>query len=139
MLLSQKFVQLFLATQGEGVVSLDDAAKTLLGGAADISKLKTKVRRLYDIANILTSLNLIEKTQLVDKKPAFKWLGITSGKSTQYNFNKRASPEPRESSFNKRIKVRNSVLTCRVPLTSNEDPLIAGRALSPVCALRRPS
>eukprot|EP00976_Prorocentrum_cordatum_P088280 1187244-Prorocentrum_minimum.AAC.5 len=34
-----------------------------------------QVRRLYDIANILASLNLIEKTHLTDsRKPAFKWL-----------------------------------------------------------------
>ena len=39
--------------------------------------MKTKVRRLYDIANILQSLHLLEKTQLADsRKPAFRWLGI---------------------------------------------------------------
>jgi transcription factor E2F7/8 len=39
--------------------------------------MKTKVRRLYDIANILQSLHLLEKTQLEDsRKPAFRWLGI---------------------------------------------------------------
>lgn len=44
---------------------------------ADASKMKTKVRRLYDIANILQSLHLLEKTQLADsRKPAFRWLGI---------------------------------------------------------------
>lgn len=37
--------------------------------------LKTKVRRLYDIANILSSLNLIEKVHTMYRKPAFKWLG----------------------------------------------------------------
>ncbi|KAF8106653.1 hypothetical protein N665_0136s0025 [Sinapis alba] len=36
----------------------------------------TKVRRLYDIANVLSSMNLIEKTHTLDsRKPAFKWLG----------------------------------------------------------------
>eukprot|EP00854_Cymbomonas_tetramitiformis_P001952 gene1952-2635_t len=74
-LLSQKFVQLFLISRSK-VVSLDDAAKTLLGTCTDFAKLKTKVRRLYDIANILASLHLIEKTHLVDsRKPAFRWLG----------------------------------------------------------------
>src|SRR4051812_42804286 len=35
-----------------------------------------KVRRLYDIANVLTSLRLIEKIHLVQtRKPAFKWMG----------------------------------------------------------------
>ncbi|CAA6672596.1 unnamed protein product [Spirodela intermedia] len=41
-----------------------------------------KVRRLYDIANVLSSLKLIEKTQNSEsRKPAFRWLGI-EGKST---------------------------------------------------------
>lgn len=59
-LLSQKFVQLFLVSRAR-VVSLESAARTLLGSCADQAKLKTKVRRLYDIANILSSLRLIEK------------------------------------------------------------------------------
>ena len=63
-LLSQKFVQLFLVSRAR-VVSLEAAARTLLGSSADSAKLKTKVRRLYDIANILSSLRLIEKTHLV--------------------------------------------------------------------------
>ncbi|XP_024403366.1 uncharacterized protein [Physcomitrium patens] len=74
-LLSQKFVQLFLVSQTQ-VVSLDDAARLLLGGCKDASKFKTKVRRLYDIANILSSLKLIEKTHIAEnRKPAFRWLG----------------------------------------------------------------
>jgi hypothetical protein len=76
-LLSQKFVMLFLVSPTK-VVSLEEAAKILDGGAsaADPGKLKTKVRRLYDIANILASLNVIEKTHLADsRKPAFRWLG----------------------------------------------------------------
>jgi len=73
-LLSQKFVQLFLASK-TNVVSLDTAAKILLGDLADDAKLKTKVRRLYDIANILCSLHLIEKIHIVSsRKPAFIWL-----------------------------------------------------------------
>lgn len=37
-----------------------------------------KVRRLYDIANVLTSLGLIKKVHVREergRKPAFKWLG----------------------------------------------------------------
>jgi hypothetical protein len=30
---------------------------------------------LYDIANVLQALNLIEKTSLLSRKPGFKWLG----------------------------------------------------------------
>ena len=73
--LSQKFVRLFLHAQC-GVVSLESAARRLMDEASiDENRLKTKIRRLYDIANILCSLNLIEKTHLADgsRKPAFKW------------------------------------------------------------------
>lgn len=76
-ILSKKFVRLFLTDQPDVYnteISLDTAAMELLGDEQDTQKLKTKVRRLYDIANILSSLNLIEKVQLADtKKPAFKW------------------------------------------------------------------
>lgn len=37
-----------------------------------------KVRRLYDIANVLTSLGLIKKVHVTEergRKPAFKWIG----------------------------------------------------------------
>ena len=40
--------------------------------------LVAKIRRLYDIANILTSLNLIKKvhvTEVRGRKPAFKYVG----------------------------------------------------------------
>lgn len=86
--LSQRFVQLFLLA-ADRAVSLDQAAVQLLGRSpsdtdplaispaeGDATKLlKTKVRRLYDIANILSSLNLIEKVHSTNRKPAFKWLG----------------------------------------------------------------
>ncbi|CAL8462389.1 g1922 [Coccomyxa elongata] len=81
-LLSQRFIQMFLVAPGDKVVALESAAHMLLeaeGTSADANKLKTKVRRLYDIANILSSLHLLEKTQLPDsRKPAFRWLGIES-------------------------------------------------------------
>ena len=55
-------------------VSLEEAAKHLIDECEDAGKLKTKIRRLYDIANILSSLRLIEKLQLESRKPAFRWL-----------------------------------------------------------------
>lgn len=90
--LSQRFVQLFLLA-GSRPVSLDQAAVQLLGRSpsdvdplavspaeGDSSKLlKTKVRRLYDIANILSSLRLIEKVHTSNRKPSFKWLGPAKG------------------------------------------------------------
>uniref|UniRef100_UPI00398F5359 transcription factor E2F8 isoform X1 n=2 Tax=Pristiophorus japonicus TaxID=55135 RepID=UPI00398F5359 len=79
--MSQKFVMLFLVSKPR-VVSLDTAAKILIGDDQkvdlDHSKFKTKIRRLYDIANVLTSLELIKKvhvTELRGRKPAFKWTG----------------------------------------------------------------
>ena len=73
--LSQKFVRIFLHAH-RGVVSLESAARRLMNKTSiDENRLKTKIRRLYDIANILCSLNLIEKTQMPDgsRKPALKW------------------------------------------------------------------
>ncbi|XP_034471358.1 transcription factor E2F8-like [Hippoglossus hippoglossus] len=79
--MSQKFVMLFLVSYPR-VVSLDVAAKILIGedqGAdQDKNKFKTKVRRLYDIANVLRSLKLIEKVHVTEergRKPAFEWVG----------------------------------------------------------------
>ncbi|XP_019703649.1 E2F transcription factor-like E2FE isoform X2 [Elaeis guineensis] len=87
-LLTQNFVKLFLTTDVSpppplfhaDTVSLDEAARLLLGDGHDSSQMRTKVRRLYDIANVLSSMNLIEKTQQLEtRKPAFRWLG-TKGK-----------------------------------------------------------
>ncbi|KAJ4890377.1 E2F transcription factor-like E2FE [Raphanus sativus] len=74
-LLTQNFIKLFVCSQAR-IISLDEAAKSLLGDAHSTSIMRTKVRRLYDIANVLSSMNLIEKTHTLDsRKPAFKWLG----------------------------------------------------------------
>ncbi|GLT48081.1 hypothetical protein SLA2020_217220 [Shorea laevis] len=74
-LLTQNFVKLFLCSNVK-LISLDEAAKLLLGNAENMSVMRTKVRRLYDIANVLSSMNLIEKTHTLDtRKPAFRWLG----------------------------------------------------------------
>ncbi|KAH1246287.1 E2F transcription factor-like E2FE [Glycine max] len=71
-LLTQNFVKLFVCSNFE-MISLDEAAKLLLGNANN----RTKVRRLYDIANVLSSMNLIEKTHTTNtRKPAFRWLGV---------------------------------------------------------------
>ncbi|KAJ7329848.1 hypothetical protein JRQ81_016022 [Phrynocephalus forsythii] len=79
-IMSQKFVMLFLVSKTK-IVTLDVAAKILIEESqdtADHSKFKTKVRRLYDIANVLTSLGLIKKVHVTEergRKPAFKWIG----------------------------------------------------------------
>ncbi|XP_062423987.1 transcription factor E2F7 [Rhea pennata] len=79
-IMSQKFVMLFLVSKTK-IVTLDIAAKILIEESQDTvdhSKFKTKVRRLYDIANVLTSLGLIKKVHVTEergRKPAFKWIG----------------------------------------------------------------
>ena len=49
------------------------------GIALPESVMKTRIRRLYDIANILQSLQLIQKVQVQEasgiKKPAFQYIG----------------------------------------------------------------
>ncbi|NXK85022.1 E2F7 factor, partial [Amazona guildingii] len=88
-IMSQKFVMLFLVSKTK-IVTLDIAAKILIEETQDTvdhSKFKTKVRRLYDIANVLTSLGLIKKVHVTEergRKPAFKWIGPVEfpGKTT---------------------------------------------------------
>ena len=59
----------------QGPVSLEQAARVLLDSDSEDSKLKTKVRRLYDIANIFQSLGMIAKMHLAEtRKPAFQWI-----------------------------------------------------------------
>ncbi|CAH1798479.1 unnamed protein product [Owenia fusiformis] len=80
-IMSQKFLMLFLVADYKPI-SLELAAKILIGDPnvdkTENSKFKTKIRRLYDIANILSSLNLIEKVHINvvrGRKPAFKYIG----------------------------------------------------------------
>ncbi|OWK16676.1 hypothetical protein Celaphus_00011323, partial [Cervus elaphus hippelaphus] len=86
-IMSQKFVTLFLVSKTKRV-TLDVAAKILIEESQDTpdhSKFKTKVRRLYDIANVLTSLALIKKVHVTEdrgRKPAFKWIGPVDFSST---------------------------------------------------------
>lgn len=74
-------MMLFLVSTPQ-IVSLEIAAKILIGEDhvedLDKSKFKTKIRRLYDIANVLSSLELIKKVHVTEergRKPAFKWTG----------------------------------------------------------------
>ncbi|OMO96722.1 hypothetical protein CCACVL1_04811 [Corchorus capsularis] len=74
-LITQNFVKLFLCSNAE-MITLDSAAGALLGDVNNSTAMRTKVRRLYDIANVFSSMNLIEKTHHPDsRKPAFRWLG----------------------------------------------------------------
>ncbi|XP_048330205.2 E2F transcription factor-like E2FE isoform X2 [Ziziphus jujuba] len=115
-LLTQNFVKLFVCSSAD-VISLDEAAKLLLGDAHNSSIMRTKVRRLYDIANVLSSMNLIEKTHTTDtRKPAFRWLGLR-GKAESGSTHNLALNESRKRSFGadvtnisfKRNKVDSSI------------------------------
>ncbi|CAL5325765.1 unnamed protein product [Camellia sinensis] len=93
-LLTKNFVKLFICSH-EDLISLDNAATALLGDIHDPTAMRTKVRRLYDIANVFSSMNLIEKTQHPEsRKPAFRWLGINGSSkngptSSEFNDSKR--------------------------------------------------
>ncbi|XP_058788755.1 transcription factor E2F8-like [Phymastichus coffea] len=83
----KKFVMLFLVSKKNGVINLDIAAKVLINehddstdskNSAAQSRFKTKVRRLYDIANVLSAIGLIEKVDIyncVIRKPIFRYTG----------------------------------------------------------------
>ena len=58
---------------------MDFAARVIHGVTLPEAVMKTRIRRLYDIANILQSLQLIQKVQVTEsngvKKPAFQYIG----------------------------------------------------------------
>ncbi|NXR26077.1 E2F8 factor, partial [Cinclus mexicanus] len=101
--MSQKFVMLFLVSTPQ-IVSLEVAAKILIGEDQledlDKSKFKTKIRRLYDIANVLSSLKLIKKVHVTEergRKPAFKWTGpevLTNSQDTKLEATSTACSPP---------------------------------------------
>jgi len=73
-LLSVGFIRLFLS--GKGTISLEQAGRKLSSENIEENKIKTKIRRLYDIANVFSSLGLIKKTCLESKKPAYEYIGL---------------------------------------------------------------
>ncbi|CAH9092411.1 unnamed protein product [Cuscuta epithymum] len=114
-LLTQNFVKLFLCSEME-FISLDNAASALLGNMHDPTAMRTKVRRLYDIANVFASMNLIEKIRHPESgKPAFRWIGqlgnpARSGSSSAANMNglKRTFGTDITNNVTKRNKVGSS-------------------------------
>lgn len=78
-IMSQKFLMLFLVSPYK-TISLGVAAKVLNGfqRAERAAQIKTQIRRLYDIANVLSSIGLIQKEVTIvqnGRKPAFKYIG----------------------------------------------------------------
>lgn len=96
--LSQKFIQLFLV--GNKTIAMNDASDKILGPtlaqssndceskeqkakvrAANSKLLKTKIRRLYDVANVLVSIGIIQKlnggnnmNNALKHRPSFRWV-----------------------------------------------------------------
>ncbi|KAI3813180.1 hypothetical protein L1987_17898 [Smallanthus sonchifolius] len=82
-LLTQNFIKLFISSNAD-VISLDTAATALLGDVHDPTAMRTKVRRLYDIANVFSSMDLLEKTRHPESgKPSFRWLGFKGHPKTK--------------------------------------------------------
>uniref|UniRef100_A0A3B4X4T1 Transcription factor E2F8 n=1 Tax=Seriola lalandi dorsalis TaxID=1841481 RepID=A0A3B4X4T1_SERLL len=110
--MSQKFVMLFLVSNPR-VVSLDVAAKILIGEdqGADQDKNKfKKVRRLYDIANVLRSLKLIEKVHVTEergRKPAFEWVGLEEFPQVKLEKSTSECPPKKKSVLQSRATVDN--------------------------------
>jgi Fe2+ or Zn2+ uptake regulation protein len=57
------------------VICLEEAAQQIVKNQND-DGVRTKVRRMYDIISVFKALKLVEKTNLANGKPAFRWLGI---------------------------------------------------------------
>jgi hypothetical protein len=72
--LSIGFLKLFIYWRK--TFTLEEAARKLVGDM-EPQRLKTKVRRLYDIANVFKSLGLVKKTYLKSRKPGFEWIGVS--------------------------------------------------------------
>jgi E2F/DP family winged-helix DNA-binding domain len=74
--LSNNFLRLYM-TAGTPL-SLEDAGARIGGlESVGVESSKAKVRRLYDIANVLISLGLMEKTSVPDARgrTAYRWVG----------------------------------------------------------------
>ncbi|CAL0316382.1 unnamed protein product [Lupinus luteus] len=89
--LTENFIKLFLCSDVEYVL-LEDAAKEMLGDSQNSTALTTKTRRLYDIANVLSCLNLIKKTNHPEsRKTAYRWLGCKAITGSEGSLDQNAS------------------------------------------------
>lgn len=121
--MSQKFVMLFLVSKPR-IVSLEVAARILIGedqvADQDKSKFKTKVRRLYDIANVLRSLKLIEKVHVTEergRKTAYEWTGPDDFPCVKDMQN--STPSASVSTTKRILETRASVENCAKNLFSS--------------------
>ncbi|OXU19890.1 hypothetical protein TSAR_009161 [Trichomalopsis sarcophagae] len=145
-IMCRKFVMLFLVSLKNGVINLDIAAKVLINeedNSTDIkssaakSRYKTKVRRLYDIANVLSAIGLIKKVDLyncVIRKPIFKYTGpsvdclnfdaeTSSTENGSQSLVGMTTPSKKASdTFSFRTLSRISRFLANTPITSKREP-----------------
>ncbi|KAE8883637.1 hypothetical protein PF005_g19072 [Phytophthora fragariae] len=121
--LSQMFVQLFLGKE-DCIIPLDQAAKQLIQMEDSENEedrlLKTKIRRLYDVANVLVSVGLIEKLQLSNsRKPVFRWKTRSSTSTTLQpadagsytNQGKERDNKPTQPSTDSSVRVKSETIS----------------------------
>lgn len=134
--LSQKFIQLFLV--GYDVISLTEASDKILGpdkkkfehtppptetrtkqeeeaeakrvAASAARGMKTKIRRLYDIANVMVSIGVIDKinsgnmNNCLKNRPSFRWVYSLSPQDirdlNQSDLDGKLPAEPKDAAIN---------------------------------------
>lgn len=69
-----QFISLF-SISTKCILSLDSIADKLSLNEKDENTKKTKIRRLYDIANVLQSIGILKKVNVLDKKTSYEWVG----------------------------------------------------------------
>eukprot|EP00051_Salpingoeca_urceolata_P008161 m.103921 g.103921 ORF g.103921 m.103921 type:complete len:472 (-) comp15606_c1_seq3:351-1766(-) len=74
--LTQRFLMMFFIAKN-GIVTHEEASDVLIFACKEQIP-KARARRLYDIANVLCSLRLIDRTSTTigrSKKPCYRWIG----------------------------------------------------------------
>ncbi|XP_041974110.1 transcription factor E2F7-like [Aricia agestis] len=119
--LAQRFLMLFLVEPPNTLINLEMAVSVLIDtsnknkSALSPEQLdrqhKSKVRRLYDIANVFISIGLIEKVSgnLILKKPVFKYVGPYKMKKSE-----RATYTPSPITPLSIIKSQHQLTPCHV-------------------------
>ena len=98
-----------------------DFAARVIHGILPEAVMKTRIRRLYDIANILQSLQLIQKVQVTEangiKKPAFQYIGPDLDAIGNLLFFVKKYPLEKKNTF--QIALSSSLLTEKLIIFCN--------------------
>nr|QOY46830.1 E2F transcription factor 7 [Hydra vulgaris] len=115
----------------DNIVTLDKAAKLLLTEPDEgPSKYKTKVRRLYDIANILISIKFLEKCishEDHSKKAAYRWVGFDLNTLNENVDFKQAS---RKALINQEFSLTRHSLLAQAPRKASDKKKFQCRSFS---------